>query len=713
MDRIRFGGLASGFDTQSIVENLMRAERLPFDKIKQQKQALQWKLEDYRSVNTKLSTFRDSLLNMRLQSTFTSKTVASSDTSKITATANSSAGNVSYTFDKVTALATAATNNSADKISADGIKLDSTQSISSQRDVFDGLTFHATAVKVGTAVTDKIEVKTTGTDFRLSNMSAGGEVQFGANPPVIKVNGDARNLITSATAELGDNDVRLLKNGNLEFGKALAVNDEIQVDYNYLQVDTVRTNSTPTSQLQLRQHGFVNSVDVPAKIKTFSYTTNASGQRTYGAEKNWSQGTITPGDSFETAVGKLENDEYLVDNEGKIHFGEQLAANTELRATYAHEYAKASVEVHREAGSEVKEFKFDGNLTLDQVISRVNSANIGINMFYDKQADKVAVTRTETGNFNDNSTEGVPDTAKEMIFGNDFFGSALKLDSAGEINGTNAQFTMNGLKTERSSNAFTVNGMSFTLKGTFDSTNNSGDNSVSITSSNDTDNALENIKKFVEEYNTLIDEMNGKLREEVNRDYKPLTDEQRESLSEKEIEKWEEEARKGNLRNDQYLRSAIDGMRSRFYESVNTGGAFSNLTQIGITTTRNYMDGGKLEINEDKLREALETDADSVYQLFAADGEGNRGIARTIGDTVSTTITRITDHAGNGIRTNQSFTLGRNLDDIDSRISNFERRLQSTEDRYWKQFAAFEKAMQQQNDQLSYMLSQLGMNQQQ
>ena len=154
-------------------------------------------------------------------------------------------------------------------------------------------------------------------------------------------------------------------------------------------------------------------------------------------------------------------------------------------------------------------------------------------------------------------------------------------------------------------------------------------------------------------------------------------------------------------------------MRNDFYSPVSFEGnsTYSQLTSIGIKTTNLYnVNKGKLEIDENKLKEAIRNDPEAVYQLFAADGDssGEKGIARRLRDSLTSAITRIEATAGNDIKTNSQFTIGKNLDDLDDRMTSFERRLQDFESRYYKQFTAMEKAIQQMNQQSSYMMQQLG-----
>ncbi|UZW67081.1 flagellar filament capping protein FliD [Priestia flexa] len=166
--------------------------------------------------------------------------------------------------------------------------------------------------------------------------------------------------------------------------------------------------------------------------------------------------------------------------------------------------------------------------------------------------------------------------------------------------------------------------------------------------SNNTDKAVESIKDFVTKYNELIATLNGKTTEERYRDYSPLTDAQRESLTDKQAEQWEEKAKSGLLKNDSILSSGLNQMRSNWYSAVSgITGEFKQLTDIGITTSTNYMDRGKLVINETKLKEALEKDPQSVMDLFSKNGEttSEKGIVRRLRESVADTVSKIEQRA--------------------------------------------------------------------
>ncbi|BCV20799.1 flagellar hook-associated protein 2 [Moorella sp. Hama-1] len=98
LNTLRISGLASGIDTESIIKNLMAAERIPVDKLKQNKQILQWQQEDYRTINNSLRTFRDKVFNMKLQATYLAKKATSSNEGAMGVTATSAAVEGFYTI---------------------------------------------------------------------------------------------------------------------------------------------------------------------------------------------------------------------------------------------------------------------------------------------------------------------------------------------------------------------------------------------------------------------------------------------------------------------------------------------------------------------------------------------------------------------------------------------------------------------------------------
>ncbi|WP_226643268.1 flagellar hook-associated protein 2 [Mesobacillus subterraneus] len=345
--------------------------------------------------------------------------------------------------------------------------------------------------------------------------------------------------------------------------------------------------------------------------------------------------------------------------------------------------------------------------SLNSVIEKINNSQAGVVAFFDSVTGKMSITAKNTGN----NASG-----PEIELSGDFLTGSMNLDSNNDLavpssrgrSGTDADFTINGLRTTRSSNTFNINGFEYNLKGI-----TTGE--VRISSSTNIDAIFNSVKGFVDKYNETIGAINKELTEERYRKYQPLSDEEKEGMSEKQIELWEEKARSGILRNDSILSSAMNQMRLDFYSRVGVDGDsikdnFDQLNDIGITTG-NYRDKGKLVIDETKLKEALSKDPNAVYQLFNNDGTSYeaKGLAQRLRDTIKTTVEKIEKRAGNALRTNAQFTIGKNLISVDKQIESFEDKLIKIEDRYWRQFTAMEKAIMRSNDQAMYLMQQFNM----
>ncbi|KQU57605.1 flagellar hook-associated protein 2 [Rossellomorea marisflavi] len=346
------------------------------------------------------------------------------------------------------------------------------------------------------------------------------------------------------------------------------------------------------------------------------------------------------------------------------------------------------------------EVTFDPTVdTMESLLSKINSKT-GVTMFFDEKTKQMSVMSKNSGNGG---------TEAEVQLEGDFFSQmGLDLTNIAAANagrgsrGENAVFTYNGMQTERSSNTFVINGVEITLK-------NASNTNVTFSSTPDVDKIMESIVKFVDEYNKLIDKVNGEINEKKFRDYQPLTAEQKKDMSEDEIKLWEEKARSGTLRNDSVLSTGLNKMRTDLYTSVSGGTKGDNqLSQIGITTSSNYLDRGKLIINESKLKEAISKDPNAIYELFAKNGStsAEQGIARRMRDTLKSTMQSVEKKAGKTSAVNDTFSIGKLLKNMDSQISRFEDRMKQVESRYWSQFTAMEKAVQRANSQSAYLMQQ-------
>ncbi|MHB1041773.1 MAG: flagellar hook-associated protein 2 [Eubacteriales bacterium] len=493
---LRISGLASGIDTDSIMSKLMSAQRVPVDRLNQDRQILQWQQEDYREINISLRSFRDLVFNMKLQATYLAKKATSSNESVVKVSANSNAVAGVYT---------------------------------------------------------------------------------------LTVNKLAKGAYMTSTADLAAYKDTL----NAQFG--------------------------------------------------------ISG--TYGL--------------------KINGTEITVD------------ANTE---------------------------------SINALASKINSMNLGVKASYDSTVNRFFLMSTTTGSASNFTVDPPSTVGVNSIVGTlNLTGGSTTNPGAGIGSGQNSEIVLNGQTlTGWTTNTFTINGVTFNLQ------SEGVTATAAITVSNDTDAVFNSIKGFITSYNENIDKINSKLSETRYRDYLPLTDEQRDKLSDDQIKKWEEKARSGLLRNDTLLEGIIYKMRitmSAVVPGLTGGQGYDNLTKIGISTAY-YGEKGKLYIDETKLKDALMKDPDGVMNLFtkSSDVYSEKGIALRLYDDANNGMSLISDKAGSDSTFSlvDNSTIGKRLTQINDNINEMELRLKEVEDRYWRQFSAMEKAIQQMNAQSAWLAQQFG-----
>lgn len=352
-----------------------------------------------------------------------------------------------------------------------------------------------------------------------------------------------------------------------------------------------------------------------------------------------------------------------------------------------------------------------GKDTVDDVITKFNSSNLGVTMFKDS-SNKLVMTNNKTGTgaviiAADSATQTfMSSTDSGLGFSLEADGKTIAVDNTAGFEAKDAEITFNGYSMIQKSNNFTINGINYTIK---DKTTSA----VTISTATDVDTIYNSIKSFVDKYNEVIKKVNDKISEKRNRDYVPLTDDQRQAMTENQIKLWEEKAKSGLLSNDSILSSGLNKMRMDLYSSVsgsNVTQNFTQLSEIGITTSSDYLENGKLLINESKLREKIQENPQAIYQLFNSNGDTyeTEGLAKRLRDSLSGTKSQIVDKAGKAAYTNNKFVLGKQLIDVSTQITNFQSRLADIENRYYRQFTAMEQAMQRANQQSAYISQQFG-----
>lgn len=279
---------------------------------------------------------------------------------------------------------------------------------------------------------------------------------------------------------------------------------------------------------------------------------------------------------------------------------------------------------------------------------------------------------------------------------------------AARIYGQDAAIKLNGADFTSSSNSFSINGLTINAMAVTDK-----DEVLTITTSTDHQGIYDKIKDFLSEYNSLINAMTSAYNAESTKDYEPLTDEEKQAMSEKEIEKWEDKGKSGILRRDSTLStlmSVMTGVMSRSYEINGKNYALSSfgIKTLGIMNAEKYeqnayhidgdADDESTSANADKLMEAIIADPDGVTEFFQ---KLSTDLYNKLGEQMTST----------SLRSYGSFYNDKEMDkqykNYTKTISDWEDKIADIEDSYYKKFAAMEAALaklQSQSSQLSGLL---------
>jgi flagellar hook-associated protein 2 len=348
------------------------------------------------------------------------------------------------------------------------------------------------------------------------------------------------------------------------------------------------------------------------------------------------------------------------------------------------------------------------NETISQFLNSVRNTRLNDNST-DVLGNHINISFSElTGKINiETKSTGMEQTMK--ISGH----AADRLGISGDFTGRNSVVHImppgegNEVRVERTSNRFTIDNVQYNI------VNGRPNDVININIRSDSDNQVQKFKKFVEEYNSLIEGINNRLNERRNLKYKPLSDEQKKDMSEEEIKKWGEQAQKGLIARDPALSTLLMKVRQAFTATVQ--GAGITLADIGITTSSNWRDGGKLEINEEKLKEALENRGDQVRVLFtqSSDNDNEKGILQRIKDAFNTCIGSdgiLIRKAGfENTRWVADNQLSHSIEAKNKSIAALERKMFERQEQYFRMFASLEKNMNRLNSQSSWLYSQMGM----
>lgn len=762
-------GMISGLDTESLVQSMLSNIQTKIDKQNQAKQQLLWKQEIYRSVISDINDFQSKYFNLtsssclRLSSFYdTMKTSCSSSAATVTAGSSAVDGNFSM---QVARLATASSVTSSKvgtgEIATSTLKADSFE-YSRTIDLKVGNDVHTVDLK-GADTADEICSRinsAVGFDFasaktetvKVYKDDAGNELtfnesenkyydadgnEFTGNVNIseeekavgLKFSADSEfeisgssagmsiigfsGIITSAAATDADGNVIDGKFEtessavNTQFSEVGKVNGTVDITLDGVTKSISVTENESMADFQKKvQSAFGSSVQFTNENGQWKMSVLGTGRNITMSANSDTMEAI----GFAAGTTTLSNQLVRTDKIGKLGIGDETDEDT-----------KYSFNING------KDIEYTAADTVSSIMNKINSSGAGVKISYDELSDKFKIQSESTGSGYDISITGDDEGLfSKLGFSVDASGS---LDSSTVKAGQNAVVNINGVTVERANNDFSYNGLTISLKsttgtyqtnadGTFaensDGTIKAADGTTEIktevSTARDVDKIIENLKSFVEDYNSLIEKLNGYTHEEASyKSYAPLTDAQKKEMTEKEIELWEEKAKEGLLRNDKDVSTFLSDMRSAMYTNTGTKLVLSN---IGINSSSQWSDYGKLSIDEDELRSALQNDAASVKELFVGDNGLATRLNKICDKAASTSsgspgaLVSLAGVVGKG--TEKDNTIQDKLDSIASKLESLNLIYEKRKERYWNQFNAMETALANMDSQTSWLSSMMG-----
>ncbi len=314
--------------------------------------------------------------------------------------------------------------------------------------------------------------------------------------------------------------------------------------------------------------------------------------------------------------------------------------------------------------------------------------------------------------------DGVSAEAKTLL--NDIFGKETGVQGTNDTDtffthGTNSSITVssdgeNFVTYTSATNSFSFDGTSINISNVKTFEAQTEDDYITIETAKDTSSIKDTIVKFVDDYNKLLDDIYGEVTTSRPKSsgsyYDPLTEEQKEEMSDDEIEKWEENAKKGLLYRDSSVQTFLSDLRGTMASAVDG----MTLSAMGITLTDSWSDNGKLEIDESKLDNAIATYGDKIADFFTSENGLAAKLEKTVDKAISTKSKNygyLTSLAGmKNTKTDTDNQIYRQMESIQSLIDRLTEKYENEQESYWDRFTSLETYMAQMQQQSSYFATE-------
>ena len=771
-----FGGLASGLDRDTLIEQFTAGTRSKIAQQKQKQQKLQWTQEAIRGISDKIYDFSSKFTSFSSSSNLTSSKLFSRSqisvngvNSKYVSATGSAASAENLSINRVQQLASNATMNtgavSSKTLTTANLGLSAGGTLDTNKDIstiagdmlyvkYGNSTYGVTMTDGGkdaasavSMINEQLKTVEISGGKKLSEVMKAevkdGKMQFtaidNANGNRLELAGGTGDILKDLGFlkegekfdDLTDEQKNIAKEGGLTAANAATVTKE-ETLYNLLSEKKLTFSYNGTKgEIQLGKYDASTTLkEVKEDLQTKLNEAFGKGRISVTTDGNsLAFKTTTPGGAEDdSSTLSILSGAGLV-GEGGV-FG--IAAGASNRINLSATVDQAGFKTADFSGSRkddgsyylsINGVEIEGitkDSTVKEIVEKINNSKAGVKVSYQSISDRFVITSTENGAAGeitfDKEKDGKSNLAA-LMFGTPTEGTNY---TKGQDAILSVSYPGSNQKIEirRSSNSFDLDGINVTLKGTFGYDKNGAEISdteaVTFTGSVDSENTTKTVKEMIEAFNDILKLVNTEVSTKPNRKYAPLTDEQKEELSDKTIEKWEEKAKTGLLFADNDLRMMANSMRT-----VINAADRSKLSEMGITVSDNYKDNGKLVFDEAKFKAALEKDPEAVKEVLnrSATDSGDTSQAglltrissimdrygKTTGATKGVLVERAGSvHAPTSILKN---SLQKQLDSIDTYIDKLNDKLKTEQDRYISQFTSLETLINQMNSQSSYLSS--------
>ena len=774
---IRMSGLSSGLDTESIVSALTQSYKSKIDKYKKAQTKLSWKQDAWKSANKKIYSLYNSVSSMRFTSAYNLNTTSVSDTTKATVSASSDAlvgtqslkvkqlAKTGYLTGAKLADTTASSTLSSLGFSGDGSIAVTTASGTKNVSVSGSTTISEFVNKLKDAGV-KANYDATNKRIFVSASDSGAENDFtltGANSAGTEaLTALGLNFVSNATDSNGNYvDPTYRQYQNLASYKTAAdaagssLEDYVsgiltQMGEAYSAKSEATTNSSKaTAELNyakayqtMQSYANDSNAEALAEIKDLytTYTSNRDSTYVVDGQAYTSVEEVKDEDGNVTGykyTGKdADGNEVTYESAEKLQSVsdqiEDLAKTAGLITTSTDEDGneisdKSGLTAYQSALNTVSDYE----LNYADNVERVQNAAANGTL-----ADTVTEIQSEIDGYNATITASNATLNQYADFGSgasytdptsDAFASAVssyvdKINSAVEalaagpttsgasrIYGQDAIIELNDVEFTGSSNSITVNGLTITALA-----ETAEDEPLTITTTRDVQGLYDKIKDFLSSYNEVVNELVSLYNADSAKGYEPLTDDEKESMTDSQIEKWESKIKDALLRKDGTLNDVINTMTNSMFQSYEINGQKMSLSTFGISTLgilgsaeneqyAYHIDGDADDSltsgNKDKLLAALQDNADQVVDFMK---QLTDGLYKNLDKKMKSTSLKSMYNVYNDKEMATEYS------DYTDLISEWETRLADAESRYFKQFSAMESALSTMNANSSSLTSMLG-----